>query len=291
MQALKLNTGSNFEIFDLIEYPVIVVNQAENIIYSNESVSEILLMDCLHKNLAQLLKLEDGGPFKINSHLLRRKQPIRCIHTNGDSKKYLDVFIKASQGYSEKVYVISFIDVTTYVEREQELFAQATTDSLTGIANRSRFLFQFSNELKRAERENSDIALLIFDIDYFKLVNDKHGHAAGDIVLQEITQIAKNELRDIDIFGRLGGEEFGIVLPGANLLKAHHVADRLRQVIKNSIIYTKEQAIEITISIGISAAKGKASQEILMYKADEALYAAKDNGRDTVHCSASLVFN
>lgn len=287
MEAVKLNVNLNFDIFELIEYPVIVVNQDQDIIYSNESVSEIFLKDCLHNNLSLLLQLEDGLPLKINRNLLSRTQPIRCLYTNNKLKKYLDVFIKATQD----VFVVSFIDVTSYVEREQNLFTQATTDFLTGITNRSRFLFQFSNELKRAERENTDTALLIFDIDYFKLVNDQFGHATGDFVLQKITEVAKKELRDIDIFGRLGGEEFGIVLPGANLPNAKTVADRLRQAIKRAIINLNGNIINITISVGISTAKGKSSHEELMRKADEALYTAKNNGRDTVHCSTSLVIS
>jgi diguanylate cyclase (GGDEF)-like protein len=293
MSTVKKIRYSNYDfaLLDMIEYPVVVVAPNTKVIYSNSSVEALLKGDCRDCYLSQFLLCNDGSPFELTPQLMKRKQPIRCVYQRGRTKKYLDVFIKVSSSGKELFYVVSFVDVTSYVHREKVLLEEATTDPLTEILNRRRFMDLFDKELSRADRNDADIAFLMFDVDHFKKVNDQYGHAAGDLVLQEITRVAKQELRDVDVFGRLGGEEFGVVLPNTNLSKAHVVADRLRKAIKKATVNISGHTIGVTISVGMIATKGKGSRELLMKKADNALYAAKHNGRDTVSAYTLMANN
>jgi len=283
VEAMKLaGHDNNFALLDMIEYPVVVVEPSSRIIYSNSSVETLLKGDCKDCYLSQMLLCKDGSPFELTPQLFKRKQPVRCVYQHGRTKKYLDVFIKESSPGKEPFYVISFVDVTSYVRREKALTEEAMTDPLTEIANRRRFMALFDKELNRADRNQSDLALLLLDVDHFKKVNDEYGHAVGDLVLKELSRVVKKELRDVDVFGRLGGEEFGVVLPGASLTKAHVVADRLRQLVKAAVVKVDGNYIGVTVSIGIIASKGKSSRDLLMKQADSALYSAKHSGRDTV---------
>lgn len=292
MKVKKMDrTNNDFSLLDMIEYPVVVVAPDTRVIYSNSSVESLLKGDCQDCYLSQLLLCKDGSPFELTPQLLKRKQPIRCIYQRGRTKKYLDVFIKVSSSNKELFYVVSFIDVTTYVRREKTLMEEATIDPLTSILNRRRFMSLFDKELNRADRNQADLALLMFDVDHFKKVNDVYGHAVGDEVLKTITRIVKEELRDVDVFGRIGGEEFGVVLPGANLSKAHVVADRLRQLIKASAIEVNGEYVGVTVSVGMVATKGKQSRDFLLKQADNALYAAKHSGRDAVSSYTLLANN
>lgn len=284
MQAVELKTYSDFSLLDMIEYPVVVVTNSSEVIYANDAVSDLFNSDYIHGFLSEIIHCEDGTEFKPGILLLNRRQPIRCIYEKDEKILYLDVYIKASKQKHDKYFIVSFVDVTAYVEREQALFKEATIDSLTSIYNRRHFFFQFENELKRAERENTNIALLLFDIDYFKRVNDAYGHSVGDRVLQIVTRVIKQELRDIDIFGRIGGEEFGVVLPRADQAIALSVANRVRQVIKKTEIALVPEKISITLSVGIVSTAGKANSDLLMVQADDALYVAKNSGRDAVIC-------
>jgi diguanylate cyclase (GGDEF)-like protein len=282
LEALELSTQVNYSLLDLIEHPVVVVTPDTKVIYANAAARNILKNNISQYYLSQILHYYDGTYFKSSDLTLNHKHPIRCTVNKDHAKKHLDVYIKFSKQTSEHYFVVSFMDVTPYVQREQSLFKEATTDALTGICNRRHFYFQFDNELKRADREGSDIALIIFDIDHFKHVNDTYGHAVGDQVLQKITHVVSRELREIDIFGRIGGEEFGVVLPKANFSQIRQVACRLRCLVKNTRIPVGDKDISVTISIGISTKKENTFRETLVKQADNALYAAKHQGRDMI---------
>ena len=291
MQVIQNSHTNNFALLDMIEYPVVVFEPNSRVIYSNSSVEQMLKGECKDCYLSQLLLCKDGSPFELTPQLLRRKQPVRCVYQKGRVKKFLDVYIKESSEGKELFYVISFVDVTAFVRREKILMEEATTDPLTAIANRRRFISLFDKELNRADRNQSEFALLLFDVDHFKKVNDTYGHAVGDLVLKEISRVVRKELRDVDVFGRLGGEEFGVVLPGANLTKAHVVADRLRQLVKAAVIKINADYVGVTISVGIIASKGKSVRDELMKQADSALYSAKHSGRDAVSSYTLLTSN
>jgi len=170
-------------------------------------------------------------------------------------------------------------------QRAREATLLASTDELTGIANRRAFMGQLDREIAGAAEFGWPLAVAMFDVDHFKLVNDRYGHAVGDRVLQLIAARAASVVRGGDLVGRLGGEEFGILMPGATLDEAAHVAERLREAME-TVAELDESLPGVTISIGIAAREGQRSAKELLAAADVALYAAKGEGRNRVRIAA-----
>jgi diguanylate cyclase (GGDEF)-like protein len=160
----------------------------------------------------------------------------------------------------------------------------ASTDELTGIVNRRKFVEQAQNELGRCLRYKRPFTMLMLDLDHFKQVNDRYGHIAGDMVLQQFAEAVQLQIRGVDIFGRLGGEEFGIVLIETPLEQAREAADRIRQAFMNTQInIAHDIKIRATVSIGLSQSlTGNDALYMVVDKADKALYLAKQNGRNRV---------
>ena len=161
---------------------------------------------------------------------------------------------------------------------------QATHDGLTGLLNRVTVLDALRTELARTARERHPVAVLMVDLDHFKLVNDTYGHVAGDAVLREAARRMKSSVRPYDSIGRYGGEEFLIVLPGCDAPSAQAQAERLREALACEPIPVDGQSIRVTCSIGVSASTGPSvsSSDTLVRDADLALYQAKDRGRNQV---------
>jgi diguanylate cyclase (GGDEF)-like protein/PAS domain S-box-containing protein len=174
-------------------------------------------------------------------------------------------------------------DITELKTQQAQLLKLATTDSLTKLANRRHFLEKCEQETSRCHRYANNMALLMIDIDHFKNVNDSLGHDAGDLVLRNMGRIMEETLRESDLAGRLGGEEFGALLPETDLDQAFRVAERMRKRIEQTRIDTPSGAIGITVSIGIGGdVAGCLSVEELLKQADVALYEAKRKGRNRV---------
>jgi two-component system, cell cycle response regulator len=160
----------------------------------------------------------------------------------------------------------------------------ALTDELTGLYNR-RYLFAHLDELiERAQADGLGAAVLLFDIDHFKRVNDAHGHAAGDDVLREIAACAMKSVRSVDLVARIGGEEFAVVMPETELAAAAAIAERLRAAIEERrfIVRATATALRITVSIGVTVIAGGDERDRALKRADDALYAAKAAGRNRV---------
>lgn len=171
-----------------------------------------------------------------------------------------------------------------------ELQLLATTDSLTGIYNRRHFLDRAVHEISIASRYQRPIALVMLDIDYFKAVNDTYGHAVGDKVLKHLVAICKKVNRKTDVIGRLGGEEFGILLLETSAAPAQAVAERLRHEIEISPIKHEGASIKITVSQGVCSVESTQqllTVEQLLKVADNALYQAKNSGRNRVVVSVA----
>jgi len=166
---------------------------------------------------------------------------------------------------------------------QQALEHQAITDYLTGCCNRRYFMHQASRELSYHHRHQRSLALLMFDIDHFKRVNDTYGHLIGDLVLQETANVVQQSLRKTDIFARFGGEEFIILLPETETDMAMAIAERTRKILQLKIPNSMDK---ITVSIGVALNKIDDSLEQLLLNVDNALYKAKDNGRDMVILAA-----
>jgi two-component system cell cycle response regulator len=179
-------------------------------------------------------------------------------------------------------------DISERKALEKELHRLAVTDPLTGAANRRRFMASGHIEIERAARYQTPLAVVMMDIDHFKAVNDSHGHAIGDEVLKKVADATQGCLREIDLLGRLGGEEFAALLPETGLDAAIAVAERLRRAVAAIIIPLKDAALSVTASFGVAE---RGADELLfdtfLGRADAALYKAKQAGRDRVDACRS----
>lgn len=164
----------------------------------------------------------------------------------------------------------------------------ARHDDLTGILNRQYFFEQTENILRRLHKAGEHACLVILDMDHFKRINDAYGHVSGDAVLQHVTRTCSGELRESDVFGRLGGEEFGILMPGCTIDQGRDIAERIRQALARSPVPTPELAsVTATASIGLAGTETTGhSLKPLLVAADEALYTAKRCGRNQLAIQA-----
>lgn len=158
-----------------------------------------------------------------------------------------------------------------------------TRDDLTGVHNRRHFLVRADREWERCRRYDMSAALLMIDVDHFKCVNDTHGHLAGDLMLREIARVTGDTLRQPDLLGRFGGEEFIVFLPHADPLGALDAAERIRNCVAQLSLEWKGQTVRATVSVGVAALDlSHDSLAELIHDADQALYAAKHAGRNCV---------
>ena len=169
------------------------------------------------------------------------------------------------------------------LNNNRELEVLATIDSLTGVMNKRMFNEMASKYLEAAQRNNKPLSLLYLDLDHFKLVNDQHGHQVGDIMLIKFTDIAGKCLRKSDLLGRIGGEEFAIVLFETDLEAAFQVAEKIRQRTEAASYLYEGKLVQITTSIGLSQFESSEDTlELIQQRADKALYKAKESGRNQV---------
>ena len=161
----------------------------------------------------------------------------------------------------------------------------ATTDALTGLLNRRAFLESTSREVARAKRYNEHLSVVLLDVDHFKHINDKRGHAAGDLVLAAVGRLLNRALRACDIVARWGGEEFVLVLPSTSLDQAEEVAERVRAELANAAIKDGNgDAVPVTASFGVAAYSSGETLEQVIDRSDRAMYLAKSGGRNRVVC-------
>lgn len=175
------------------------------------------------------------------------------------------------------------IDITERIQLQQELERQAHVDYLTGLSNRRYFLEQAEVELNRSQRFPRPLSVFMLDIDHFKSINDTYGHQTGDLVLKTLAATCRTTLRDIDIVGRLGGEEFAILLPETGLDKAPEVAERLLKSIAKAKVQPESGIpLTFTVSIGVTTIPlgTPINIDTLLHQADQALYQAKNSGRN-----------
>ncbi|MFW5431602.1 MAG: GGDEF domain-containing protein [Methylophilaceae bacterium] len=195
---------------------------------------------------------------------------ISCISTG-------HIFQKTLNGNLELAY-----DLELSIKNAEVM---ARTDVLTGLNNRRAFFDTAPKLLKQCHKKELPASIIMFDVDYFKKINDKFGHAGGDFALQHVAELLKRKLRRSDIRCRFGGEEFAILLPNTSLEEANATAEKLRELIASTPIVYSRKEIPITASFGV-ANIGETIDEVLN-NADHAMYRAKNNGRNLVHSYSS----
>lgn len=181
--------------------------------------------------------------------------------------------------------MLSRLDATTAELRRQKEAAEqlARTDELTGLANRRAFFDAASHEIQRAVRYAAPLALVLTDLDYFKSINDNYGHHVGDAVLRDFAQILTASIREVDLAGRWGGEEFVVLMADTTLEEAVQVAERMRLAVAGTQVQVEGRSFGYTASFGVTAFSADVrTLEALLSRADAALYRAKENGRNRV---------
>jgi diguanylate cyclase (GGDEF)-like protein/PAS domain S-box-containing protein len=179
---------------------------------------------------------------------------------------------------------IVLVDTTDRARLLEEMRRLAVTDDLTGLPNRRCFLERARIEMERASRTAKPVSAIAIDLDHFKVVNDEHGHAAGDAVLKGAAAAWRESLRSFDVLGRCGGEEFSVILPETGLETAASVAERMRAATESLAIPSDGGSIRFTASFGVACSTGEGDTDLdaLLCTADRALYAAKEAGRNKV---------
>ncbi|WP_124552670.1 sensor domain-containing diguanylate cyclase [Methylophilus methylotrophus] len=212
-----------------------------------------------------------------------------AIEYVNESQQRLEQHTKRGLSYAALLLSL-FLGVGAFVAwRIYQLHIEADkfafTDFLTGIANRRHFIHELESEIRRSQRYELPFSFAMVDIDHFKKINDQHGHHAGDLVLQNFCLRCVNALRTSDIVGRLGGEEFGILMPMTDMHEAARVIERLRAEIDHSVMTDQGEKIHYTASFGLVSTSQLGEQQgmaHLMKMADAALYTAKQQGRNRV---------
>ncbi len=204
----------------------------------------------------------------------------------------VDFISKPFNEYVLKSKVNIFIELYNQKKKieEHNLFLKELSikDGLTGIYNHRHMQIEINREFALAIRNNTDLSVLMLDIDHFKKLNDNYGHSYGDTVLKKLTKIISKAIRESDIFARYGGEEFLVILPTTDLKGGQNLAESIREEIENGDFSYKKINTKVTISIGVSTLKNfdiKTASE-LIENADKALYNAKNNGRNRVYSNS-----
>ncbi len=173
------------------------------------------------------------------------------------------------------------------LDMEEALRRAATTDELTGLPNRRAFLHMLDVELARSTRSGAPLALALIDLDHFKSINDRFGHAGGDEVLRRFAQVARETIRTADVIGRIGGEEFAVLMPDTDQVQSGIAGERLREAIeRRRLILPSGALVPLTISVGVAHRIDSEDRDRLIVRADEALYEAKESGRNRTRLAA-----
>jgi len=218
--------------------------------------------------------LRDGQPREVEDAF---------IHKDGHVIPVL-LKVTAMVEFGEQVgVVVVFRNITAQKAMEAKLVELANTDSLTGLANRRHFLAQLARELARIQRFGEPAALLMLDLDHFKHINDSYGHATGDEVLRAFAGILRDNSRQTDLPGRLGGEEFAVLLPHTDLDAAQALAERIRRGMESLPLAAGGHPFQASVSIGCARLDPHdAHPDVVLARADQALYRAKNGGRNRV---------
>ncbi|OKP85355.1 hypothetical protein A3844_16330 [Paenibacillus helianthi] len=280
-------------LFESMRDGVLVTDLSDMLVDYNQAAMDMLQdldASAIGKPLAQLFLPagQDAVDYVMNSDPQLSEERELGWNIHGETR-YYQVRSSPVQKHDGHLVgrMIMLIDVTERTLLQEKLLQLATTDSLTGIYNRMHFMELSRQLLEEASLNLTPVSVILLDIDFFKSINDRYGHHYGDMALQHIVAVCSKHLREGDIFGRYGGEEFVLCLPGTPLKQAALLSEAIREDIERSSVYTISGSIHVTASFGVVDSSSKnLSLEELLSEADHALYTSKRNGRNAVHVSS-----
>lgn len=273
---------------DILEdetYEVITIDDSLSVLdIACKIKPDLILLDIMMPNM-------DGFELcgRIKTHPEISDIPIIMVTAKSDGIDLKNAFDLGAVDYIKKPFdemeIIARVQSVLRLKQSQDnLKEKASKDGLTGIYNHALLIELFEKEYLKAKRASESLAFVMLDIDHFKLVNDTYGHTGGDIVLQELVKILNNSIRENDLVGRYGGEEFSIVLGKATCEDTLDICERIRKNVENHDFQIGELTIHVTISVGFyyKASEDTISSSEMIKLADEALYKAKQGGRNQV---------
>lgn len=220
----------------------------------------------------------------LQDHLLMPIEELEALENPEET--WFEAIIKPVEGFlqgDERWVIWSVRDVTKTHLLEKRLKTLSETDELTGVMNRRAFLTCLDKALNSHSDLSQTLSCLMIDIDHFKEINDQVGHFSGDQVISHVAKICQHEIRDSDFIGRLGGEEFAVILANTSAIQAYEVAERIREAIQSAPCQVDGIEINTTVSIGVSEYDRQVSSaKELMINADKAMYYSKHSGRNQV---------
>ncbi len=256
---------------------LIVVSKGGVVVEVNDSLCKLLNRsrdNLVGRNISEVFpELFSEIESLLKGKELKRSKRLKLVKS-GEEKYFL---LLISQ-YKD-LFIITVNDITQMVNYEKKLEELSQKDHLTGVFNRRAIEDILTSEIERAHRYGRPLSVVFMDLDNFKQVNDKYGHDVGDLVLKNIAEVVQKELRNTDVFGRWGGEEFLIVMPETGVKGAVKLAERIRRAVENSSFGQPER---ITASFGVAQLEDEDTLEALVKRADEALYRAKREGKNRV---------
>jgi diguanylate cyclase (GGDEF)-like protein len=276
----KITPVAHETIIKNMDVGVVVTNNKFEIIDYNPFMADQFEYD--EKFIGK--KLENKDPVlhnKLINYTIEKEEQNLEFQKYEDLSKYYK--LKISSLNEDKGYIIIVYDITSQKILEEELFFKATKDFLTKTSNRYEYFGKSEKEFEVSRNSAKNLSVIMIDIDDFKEINDKYGHSAGDYVLESFSTLVKSLLPDNSIFGRLGGEEFSIVLTDYDLEKSKKTAEKIRIKIEENPAYFMGEKINYTISLGISSLNEKVdSFDRLLKSSDDALYRAKNMGKNCI---------
>lgn len=291
-QALQKNETALRAIIDASPVPVVLSNHASGaVVYVNQAAAKFFGRggaELIGRNASDLWESAEHyagllAELGVRGHIEDREA--RLIRADG-RPCWVQTSTTVLRLQDDTLVYAAFTDISERKRKENELHRLATTDPLTGALNRRAFTERAGTEGERARRGGYPVALVICDLDHFKAINDTYGHARGDAVLKRFTAIVQELIRPSDALGRIGGEEFALLLPGSDADAAVRVAERVRARFAAEPVAGGEP-IFATASFGVSAWPHGLQLDAVLQAADAALYAAKAAGRDCVRLAGA----
>jgi diguanylate cyclase (GGDEF)-like protein/PAS domain S-box-containing protein len=279
-------TEWNESIGRVTGHGVDVVGRSLSVFYSEDAITPERVLDRLHEAQHSGWSLDDGWRVRADGSRFWGSAMIAPQRALPDACPLAD----ALGNTDDAGYCLIVRDMSAHRHAAEEARHAAVRDHLTGIGNRRALFDAAETELQRWRRVPRPLSLLLIDGDHFKDINDRHGHSAGDAVLRYIASQMSATFRQVDVVARIGGDEFAVLLPSADLASALCVAERLRATLAANPAATDAGPLGCTVSIGVAIMDDQtASVEALLKRADEALYAAKNGGRNRVCGPAALL--